>query len=263
MATSNTINNNYAWTMQPIPQTTTFSNNATSGFGIANTPNAVPDFNINNNSGFFNNLKQGAAALKQSIGNGINTIGSWFTGGPTSNATTIQNMYTPSYYTDPTTLNRTPVYDFNNSDAGSLTLLGALDREAQYQAALQADPTLNQQTVEVPASASFQANTDNAGLFGWDQNTWNNINTAFNIANLGWNMYAGWQGLQNAKDALAEQSMMNAYNRSLSTFNTNTQIEQANQSLKDRLYARQKYQTGSTEGAEELYKERELQKFRG
>lgn len=99
--------------------------------------------------------------------------------------------------------------------------------------------------------------------FGWSPQTWSNIDAAMKLGTFGWNLYYGWQGLQNAKDMLAEQSMMNAYNRSLSTFNTNTQIEQANQSLRDRLYARQKYETGSTEGAEALYKERELQKFRG
>lgn len=108
-----------------------------------------------------------------------------------------------------------------------------------------------------------QPQAQSATPFGWSPQTWSNINAAMKLGTFGWNLYYGWQGLQNAKDYLAEQSMINAYNRSLSTFNTNTQIEQANQSLRDRLYARQKYETGSTEGAEALYKERELQKFRG
>lgn len=110
---------------------------------------------------------------------------------------------------------------------------------------------------------AVQSPIENQNLFGWSDATWNNINKAMQIGQFGWNTYANWKQIQMAEDALAEQQAMNAYNRSLSTFNTNTQIEQANQSLRDRLYARQKYETGSTEGAEQLYKERELQKFRG
>lgn len=197
--------------------------------GIASSSVAQPGF-----FGWLGNAWDGITGFFNGLGNRAQQVGNNIAG--LSTATAPTNAATPVIT--------------NNKINPSIGLKMGLDF-------IQPDST------STPIVNNIQAQTPNQNLFGWSDATWNNINKAKQIGQFGWNTYANWKQIQMAEDALAEQQAMNAYNRSLSTFNTNTQIEQANQSLRDRLYARQKYETGSTEGAEQLYKERELQKFRG
>lgn len=202
-------------------------------------------------TGFFNSLGNRAQQIGNNIA-GLNTTPAAAT--PVNNATTVASptVVTPnaadSAIAVTNTLNNSPVNAVSNTGEAVPLPLGNYLYTTTNPSAIN---TIN------------ATQTNNQNLFGWSNDTWNNINKAAQIGQFGWNTYADWKQMQMAEAALAEQQAMNAFNRNLSTFNTNTQIEQANQSLRDRLYARQKYETGSTEGAEQLYKERELQKFRG
>lgn len=259
-----------------VPSISSFGNNTanTPTYPTASTDTDllngkdIPAYGVGNtapaSTGFWGSVGDFFKGVGDRAGNVIDNIGSWFSGTPTNSTAPMSNIYPQTHYVNPNNFSITPIYDFKNSNAGSLNLLGNYDREAQYQAALQTDPLLaQQQNITVPVSSYNQVSPEDTGAFGWSKDTWRDINAGLELGQLGWNVYSGIQQLSLAKQALAEQQLMNAYNRRLSAFNANTQIDQANQSLKDRLYARQKYATGSTAGAEEIYKDRELQHFGG
>lgn len=267
MATNSSSSNGFDFS--PSPYYVLNANTPVQGYGIASnmpsvsTASQISSFgNAPQSTGFFDTVGN----FFKGVGNGIadtasgiaDKVNGWYT----------RNFEYPALANRPYSILNGPNPYASMANPSTLSYAGSVDRQiaslnapAEYQVSYK--DYLDWLDKRYSSDYSPETTSDDTGLFGWSNKTWDNINTGLKIGQLGWNMYSGWKELQLAEDALAEERATNAYNRSLSTFNTNTQIEQANQSLRDMLYARQKFQTGSTEGAEQLYKDRELQKFRG